>query len=201
MALAKKRGNEEVYQCYDIKGQETRFVAISEKQMLLLALYFRRETMYDGAKRTFGTMLYVQDVRVLMQKERAAALDLSLHVGRDKLDDVVVKKQNFLCPEDKLIANTQENDVQRQLRACLKDLKLDVGWSVANGQKLVSRADADVFLSGFYVSFTVQHRSCGCQLASADQSTFVDLTCDRSTDIRSYESEFPTFYANVTHTM
>lgn len=106
--------------------------------------------MYDGAKCTFGTMRYVQDVRVLMQKERAAALDLSLHVGRDKLDDVVVKKQNFLYPEDKLIANTQESDVQRQLRACLKDLKLDVGWSVANGQKLVSRADADVFLSGFY---------------------------------------------------
>lgn len=41
MALAKKRGNEEVYQYYDIKGQETRFVAISEKQMLLLVMYFR----------------------------------------------------------------------------------------------------------------------------------------------------------------
>jgi hypothetical protein len=252
MALARGLRNDEVYEYYDIKDQGTRYVAISQKQMLLIALYFMRETMYDGAKRTFGTMRYVEDVRVLMQKERASVLDLSLRVGRAKLYDVVVKKQNFQCPEDKLIAHAQESDLQRQLRACLKDLKVDVGWSVASSQKLVSRADADVFLSGFYVSFAAQHsaafldelvntdwhlqstsaatglcfstpggaaplvplwsgtldlqscphgKSCGCQLASAEQSTFVDLTCDRSTDIRSCEREFPAFYANVKRAM
>jgi hypothetical protein len=252
MALAKRRGNEEVFQYYDIKDEGTRFVAISQKQMLLLALYFMRETMYDGAKRTFGTMRYVQDVRVLMQKERAAAVDLSLRVGRAKLYDVVVKKQNFKCPEDKLIENAQESDLQRQLRACLLDLKVDVGWSVASGQKLVLRADADVLLSGFYASFASKHsaafldelvntdwhlrapsvsndlcfstpggaaplsplwsgtldlqscphgKSCGCQLASVEQSTFVDITCDRSTDIGSCEAEFPEFYTNVKRAM
>jgi hypothetical protein len=252
MALARWLKNEEVYQYYDIDKQGTRFVAISQKQMLLLALYYLRETMFLGTSRRFGSMRYIADVREFMQKERAAALDLPLRVGRAKLYDNVVKKQNFQCPEDKLIAHAQPSDLQLQLRACLKDLKVNVGWSVASTEKLVSLADADVFLSGFYVSFAAKHtaafldelvdtdwhentvsaatslcfstpggaaplaplwsglldlqscphgKSCGCQLASEEQSTSVDVTCDRSTDIRSCERDFPAFYSNVRRAM
>ncbi len=255
MALARAKANREVYEYYDIaepSGASARFVAISQKQMLLLALYYLRQTMYDGLAHTFGTMRFVADVRVLMQTERVAARGLARRVADARLYDSVVNKQNFLCPEGKQIAAAQESDLQRQLRACLRDLKVDVGWTVAPGQTLVARADADVLLSGFYVSFAArpgeafldelvntdwhlraaspatglcfstpggaaplgplwsgtldlqscpQGRSCGCQLASAEASTFVDLTCDQSTDIRSCEREFPAFVENVQRAM
>lgn len=249
MSEAKERGNEEVYQYYDIVQEgRTRYVAISQKQMLLLALYYMRETMYLGTSQTFGTMKYMSDIRVLMQRERVMASDLPQRLARVRFYDNVVKLQNFKCPEDKQIFEADLSDVQKQLRACVRDLKHEIGWSVPVGKKLVTHANADVFLKGFYVSFATQTgpafldelvytdwhlyeapksnnlcfatpggaapllalwagtldllscpngKSCGCQVASMEQNTYMDLTCDKSSEIKSCENDFPVFYENV----
>ncbi len=64
-----------------------------------------------------------------------------------------MKLQNFKCPEDKQISDGDVSDLQKQLRACVRDLKDDVGLSVCVGKKLVTHTNTDVFLQGFYVSF------------------------------------------------
>ena len=253
MVEAKEQGNEEVYQYYDIAQEgRTRFVSISQKQMLLIALYYMRETMYLGTSKTFGTMRYIPDIRAIMQKERESARDLSQRLVRARFYDNVVKLQNFNCPEDKQITESDVSDLQRQLRTCVQDLKDEVGWSIPVGKKLVTRANADVFLQGFYVSFATQEgatfldelvntdwhllearrsnslcfttpggaaplvalwtgnldllscpygKSCGCQLASLEQNTYVDLTCDKTSKIQSCERDFPDFYENVKRAM
>jgi hypothetical protein len=149
--------NEEVYQLYDLASVESaRYVSISQKQMLLLALYYLRETMYLGVKATFGTMKYIDDVRVSMRKERQMARDFSVSLGRSKFYDHVVKLQNFDCPADLRIAEAAPSELQQQLKSCLQELKTDLGWKVAADARLVARADADMLLSGFYVSFAAQ---------------------------------------------
>jgi hypothetical protein len=45
------------------------------------------------------------------------------------------------------------------------------------------------------------HKSCGCQLASFEQNTYIDLTCDKSSEIESCQRGFPVFYENVKRTM
>jgi hypothetical protein len=51
-------------------------------------------------------------------------------------------------------------------------------------------------------SVTIDLQSCphdksfACQLTSLERNTFVDLAYDKSTDIRSCEHDFPTFYEN-----
>jgi len=251
MVEAKQQSKEEVYQSYDIAQQGTRLVAISQKRMLLLALYYLRETMFLGTSKTFGTMRYIPDIRDIMQRERTMARDLSQRLARARFYDSMVKLQNFQCPEDKLISDASVSDLQQQLRACVRDLKEDVGWSIPVGKKLVTSANADVLLQGFYVSFAEkgasfldelvdtdwhEHeapkagslcfstpsgaaplvalwagtldllscphgKSCGCQLASLDENTYVDLTCDKSTEIKSCERDFPVFYENVNRAM
>jgi hypothetical protein len=253
MAEAKEQSLEEVYQSYDIAQQgRTRHVAVSQKHMLLIALYFLRETMYLGTSKTFGTMRYIPDIRDIMQEERVMARDLSQRLVRARFYDSVVKLQNFQCPEDKQISNADVSDLQRQLQACVRELKDDVGWSIPVGKKLVTRANADVFLEGFYVTFAAQQgttfldelvntdwhlheapksgslcfatpggasplvalwagtldlfscphgKSCGCQLASLEQNTYVDLTCDKSSEIESCKRDFPVFFENVKRAM
>ncbi len=83
--------------------------------------------------------------------------DFAMRVARVRFYDSVVKLQNFQCPDDKLISSADASDLQRQLRACVRDLKDDAGWSIPVGKKLVVRANADVMLHGFYVSFAAQH--------------------------------------------
>jgi hypothetical protein len=103
--------NEEVYQLYDLASVESaRYVSISQKQMLLLALYYLCETMYLGVQATFGTMKYIDDVRVSMRQERQMARDFSVSLGRSKFYDHVVKLQNFDCPADLRIAEAAPSD-------------------------------------------------------------------------------------------
>jgi len=156
MAQAQEEQNEEAYQYYTITDKDkdsTTHVAISQKQMLLLALYYLRQTMYFGVSQRFGTMRYAPDIRNFMLRDRAMAQDLSVRLDRAKLYDRVVKLQNFLCPENKEMSTAVPSDVQRQLIDCLKDLKVNVGWAVAAGKKLVVQADADMLLNAFYVTF------------------------------------------------
>jgi hypothetical protein len=252
MAEAREQGNLEAYEHFDVLPASARAVSVSQKHMLLLALYYLRDTMYLGTSKTFGTMRYLPDVRSVMLQERAMARDLSLRVSRARFYDGIVKLQKFQCPEDKQIAEADASDLQRQLRSCVRELKQEAGWSVPSGRKLVARPNADVFLHGFYVSFaerpavgfldelveTDWHaqeapragslcfstpsgaapltalwtgsldlrscphgRSCGCQLASLQPSTYVDLTCDGSTDIASCSRDFPAYTDGVSRGM
>ena len=249
MAAAQGEMNEEVYEYYDIFNETsaTKHVAISQKQMLLLALYRMREVMYLGVSQRFGTMRYIPAVRAHMQRERVMAQDFAARVNLAKEYDIKVKMQNYQCP-DKTITQVAESDVQKQLKECLQDLKEDVGWTVKHDQNLILHPDAHVLLRAFYVTFaeapgmqfldelveTEWHKkqvtrykkicfttpegaaplmplwsgmldlqscpngkSCGCQLSASQQNTLVDLTCDRSPDMQSCESEFPTFYRDV----
>jgi len=251
MQRAKELRNEEVYQSYYAK-EDGASVAISQKQMLLLALYYMRETMFLGTTATFGTMRFVPDVRERMQAELAAAQALPANLARTKFYDHVVKAQNFQCPDNKQIADAAASDLQKQLSLCLQDLKFKVGWELPPDGHLVARADADMLLSGFYASFMARQdtgfldelvdtdwhlkavppatrlcfatptgaaplmplwsgmldlqscpngKSCGCQLGAAQDSTFVDLTCDKSADLKSCEQAFPVFYDSVKRAM
>ena len=254
MREAQQRLNEEVYEHYDIalETSATKHVAISQKQMLLLALYRMREVMYLGVSQKFGTMRYIPAVRAHMQRERAMAQDFAARVKVVQEYDAIVKRQNFQCPPDKVITGTAESDVQKQLKTCLHNLKEDVGWTVDEDQSLVLNPAADVLLRAFYVTFAeapgmqfldelvqtewhkknvLRHKkicfatphgaaplmplwsgmldlqscpggqSCGCQLSASQQNTFVDITCDKSRDMHSCESDFPTFYRDVKRDM
>ena len=154
MSTAQAANNEEVYQNYNVGGaMGATQVGISQKQMLLLVLYHMREIMYLGAAQRFGTMRYLVDVRRLMQRDRTMARDLSVRLARTRLYDHIAKLQNFQCPEDKIIANAAQSELQRQLVRCLRDLKHDVGWQVFPGEVLVVRSDRDILLNAFYTSF------------------------------------------------
>jgi hypothetical protein len=197
-------------------------------------------------------MRYTADVRTIMQQERSMARDLPVRLGRTRFYDHVVKLQSFNCPADASIADAAPTEQQQQLRSCLQDLKVDVGWVVAADARLVARADADMLLSGFYVSFAGESgptfldelvntdchlwhppsaarlcfvtpggaaplmplwsgtldlqsnpsgKSCGCQLATFDTTSTVDLTCDKSTEIDNCRPDFPAFWENAKRAM
>ncbi len=93
MTQVKKKKNEEVYQYYDIEQEGvTRYLVMSQKQMLLLAIYYMYETMYLVVKKTFGTMHYPPAVRVLMYQEHVMAPDLSLWVDHVRFYDLPVSR-------------------------------------------------------------------------------------------------------------
>jgi hypothetical protein len=253
MRLAQQQQKEEVYQHYYIAGEDgNNHVAISQKQMLLLALYRVREIMYLGVAARFGTMRYLPEIRSLMQRDRTMSRDLSVRLGRTRLYDNIVKLQDFKCPEGKTISDASTSDLQLQLVECLKHLKVDIGWRVSKDKTVVTRADRDMLVNAFYVSFSTQPgttfldklintdwhtqhvaqtaslcfstpagaapllplwtgmldlqscphgKSCGCQLSASEQSTFVDLTCDKSAEIDSCARDFPVFYENARRAM
>ena len=65
---------------------------MSQKQMLLLTIYYMDETMYLCVKKTFGTMHYTPTVRVLMYQELTMVRDLSLWVDRVRFYDLPVSR-------------------------------------------------------------------------------------------------------------
>jgi hypothetical protein len=140
---------------YDIQGR-TSTVAISQKQMLLLMLYFLREVMYLGSSSAFGTMRYNTDARRFMLADLDIAKKLASRLEDSKTYNHALKKNNFYCPEEKLIADVNPSELQFQLRRCLEDLKLDTGWTIPAGKKVILHADRDMFLNSFYVSFLVK---------------------------------------------
>jgi len=140
---------------YDIQGR-TSTVAISQKQMLLLMLYFLREVMYLGSSSTFGTMRYNMDARRFMLADLDIAKKLASRLEDSKTYNRALKKNNFYCPDNKLFADANPSELQFQLRSCLEDLKLDTGWTIPAGKKVLLRADRDIFLNAFYVSFSVK---------------------------------------------
>ena len=131
-------------------------VAISQKQMLLLMLYFLREVMYLGSSSKFGTMRYNTDARRFMLADLDIAKKLASRLEEVKTYNHVLKKNNFYCPDDKLFADVNPSELQFQLRRCLDDLKLNTGWNIPAGKKVMLQADRDMFLNAFYVSFLVR---------------------------------------------
>jgi hypothetical protein len=142
----------EISAYYDIEGNST--VAISQKQMLLLVLYFVREVMYVGSSSKFGTMRYNTDVRRFMQGDLQIARTLASRLNEVRAYDYILKKNNFHCPENLIVADPKPSEVQHQLRRCLEDLKLSTGWRIPKGKKVMLQADRDMFLNSFYASFS-----------------------------------------------
>ena len=143
----------EIYEKYVINGTAST-AAISQKQMLLLIIYYIREVMYLGASSKFGTMRYNSDVRRFMQSDLHLARTLASRLNEVRAYDYTLKQNNFYCPPDKILADPKASEVQQQLRRCLEDLKLNTGWHIGNGKTVMLQADRDMFLNSFYASFS-----------------------------------------------
>ena len=149
-----KRTSNEIFVRYDIEGGGST-VAISQKQMLLLALYYLREVMYLGSSAKFGTMRYNADVRRFMQGDLQIARTLASRLNDVRAYDFILKKNDFHCPEGLVVAKAKASEVQQQLRRCLEELKLKTGWRIKRGSTVMLEADKDMFMNSFYVSFAV----------------------------------------------
>jgi hypothetical protein len=156
--LAYARGenviSNEIREWYNIDNRDST-VAISQKQMLLLCLYYLREIMYLGTFSKFGTLKYNADVRLFMQGDLGIAKKLASRLDEVKAYNFILKKNDFYCPDDKILADPKVSEVQSQLRRCLDNLKLNTGWFIQNGKTFMLQADRDMFLNSFYASFFV----------------------------------------------